>query len=138
MNRSIGVFASLCAFATIMAISITGDALDGTAGAIRSVQPAIDEDRAQELAAIIDTQATEHNFDPRLIVAIIMRESSFSPHVESGQKLGSLRERGLMQIHPQNKLAFDLAPNECTNQLEGAYCQIATGVRYLSWVRSHC
>jgi len=113
-------------------------ASEATVGAIETLQPAIEDERVQELANIIDTQAEEHGFDPKLIVAIIMRESSFSKRVESGAQKGQLNEIGLMQIHPQNGMAFDLRPTECSRDLEGAYCQIATGVRYLDWVRGHC
>lgn len=124
--------------AGVLLLTLSSSALDGTMGDIMTLQPSIEEDRARDLARIIDTQAEEHNFDPKLIVAIIMRESSFSSRVESGKQLGQLLEVGLMQIHPRNSVAHDLAPRECSRELEGAYCQIATGVRYLGWVRTHC
>ena len=69
-----------------------------------------------------------------LIVSLVMRESSFRLDVEEGDTLGALGEVGLMQTHG---VALRFAPDGC--QLAGdARCQIATGVRFLAFVRDRC
>src|SRR3954453_7601150 len=49
--------------------------------------------RFQQYAALIPRAATEHKLDPRLVKAVVWRESRFDP-----DKVGTAGERGLMQV----------------------------------------
>lgn len=112
--------------------------LTSTAKAILTLQPQAGTERAQDLARHIDDAAHENRLDPKLLVALIMRESSFAQNVELLNKLGSAGERGLTQVHPSNTMALSMRPDGCDANLAGARCQIFTGARYLAWCRRTC
>lgn len=109
-----------------------------TVTAIEMLQPRVSLERAIRLAEIIDRESNVHGIESKIIVSLIMRESSYDPRVEKGERLGQAKEIGLMQIHPLNKKALSLRPDHCDETLPGAECQIITGIRYLSTVREQC
>lgn len=84
----------------------------------------------QGLAAAVYDAAVENDIDPKLILALIKRESNFRTDA-----IGRLGERGLMQVHG---VALNFRPRHCTRQLRTIDCQVTTGVRWLAWVRDHC
>lgn len=112
--------------------------VEQVASAIKTLQPAANEQRANRLAELIVDAATESDLDPLLIVAVAMRESSFNPAVESLMVKGSRGELGLLQVHPKNRRALDMRPDDCDRGLSTARCQIVTGARWLAYSRSTC
>lgn len=115
---------------------------EDVAVAIRTLQPAVDADRAVRLARIFDVAGEESDLDPLLLVALAMRESSFLEAVERGEVVGALGEIGLMQSHG---VAIGYRPTGCDRDLRWhgdddrrAMCQILTGARFLAAVREHC
>jgi soluble lytic murein transglycosylase-like protein len=136
---------ALFAIALLLSIALysfaecTADASEPTtANDIQILQPRVSDRDAEHLGRIIDELGEEYGIDPRLIVAIVMRESSFAPEVIQGDRRGELGEVGLMQIHPRNHIANAMRPDGCDLQLTSAYCQLVTGVRYLTYVRDRC
>jgi hypothetical protein len=111
--------------------------LDSIVEDIRRLQPKVGMRRAHRLAEIIMVQSVEHSISSKLIVGVIMRESSYHPSIENLERYGNRGEIGLMQIMP-NGAAMSLRPSECSSALESAYCQIATGVAWLAYARDHC
>jgi len=101
--------------------------------AIMALQPGVTEERSKRLARIFEYSGKTNGFDPRLIVAVAFRESSLVSSIEKRERFGkSNHEIGLMQCHG---LALSFRPEECTELLESAYCQIETGTRYLAHIR---
>lgn len=98
-----------------------------TAAAISKLQPALTPAQNEMYAAAINASAARHSFDPLLIVAMIMRESSFNEHAR-----GSRGEIGLMQVMPG--VAARFAPDGCDVENDPT-CNIATGVAKLADVR---
>lgn len=111
--------------------------IEELAGNIRGLQPRVSNGRAYRLASIIRDACVEHSITPRLVVAIIMRESSYDPRVESLERVGPRGEIGLMQVMPGSP-ALALRPSHCTEALETAECQVRTGVAWLARARDHC
>lgn len=111
--------------------------LDELAIDIRTLQPRISDSRATRLAGLIRETCESHGIEPRLVAAMVMRESSFSPAVERLEVLGRRGERGLLQVMPGSP-ALAMRPPECPPSLEGARCQIETGVAWLAHARDHC
>jgi hypothetical protein len=110
--------------------------VDTVAAAIRTLQPAADEERAQRLASLFVTAAEPVGLDPLIPMVIARRESSFFETVERLEVLGTARrERGLMQNHG---VALRFRPAGCPATLEGAECQIETGTRFLAFCRDTC
>ena len=97
---------------------------------IITLQPAHDIDTAQELASWFLEAADEQGHDPRLLVAMAMRESSLHHDVT-----GSRGEVGLMQIHGA---AVRLRPEGCDPDLESPRCQVRTGAAWLSVAKRTC
>ncbi len=108
------------------------------AAAIRTLQPAADEGRAARLAEFFVAAGEESVIDPRLLVALAMRESSLHPAVEALTRRGAANELGLMQIHPRNRRALEMRPEGCDAELSTARCQITTGARWLAFSREMC
>lgn len=104
---------------------------------IKLLQPATTNDRASKLSKIFKKVGKDTDIDPLLLVAISFRESSLSKRVEDHTIMGKRNEIGLMQIMPKSP-AMQLRPNECTQKLNGPYCQIATGAKWLAKVRELC
>ena len=104
---------------------------------IQMLQPRVSDERAYRLAAIIRDACAEHAIPPRLVVAMVMRESSYDLAVESLERRGQQGELGLLQVMPRGP-ALALRPDGCTEALEGAECQIATGVAWLALARDRC
>lgn len=103
--------------------------------AIKRLQPGVGHKRADHLAKVFREAGDEHGFDPKLLVAISFRESSFARSVEKRKRVGRSRgEIGLMQCHGT---ALNFRPNKCSKRLEGAWCQIQTGARYLAHIRDN-
>jgi len=105
------------------------------AAAIRRLQPATSDERAERLAGVFTGAGHETRIDPLLLVAIAMRESSLSEDVEQLERLGARGERGLLQIHGA---ALRVRPEACGPELEGAHCQVYTGALWLARVRDAC
>ena len=106
--------------------------------AIQRLQPAASERRAGRLAEIIVSAAEESDIDPLLLVALAMRESSFSPAVEALTIRGSAGELGLLQVHPRNGRALAMRPEDCERDLPTARCQVVTGARWLAYCFETC
>lgn len=106
------------------------------AAAIQRLQPRVDDARAEYLGDVIRQASDEQGIDPLLIVALIMRESSYREDVEQLRVLGARGERGLMQLAPRGAWR-EVAPEGCED-LVGAECQIRTGVTWLVHVRETC
>lgn len=104
--------------------------------AIKTLQPhksVVDDDRAEYLARIFAEAGEENEMDPKLLIAISFRESSFHPDFENRKRFGKSRgEIGLMQCHGA---CLKFRPEDCTKELEGARCQIRTGAKYLAFFR---
>jgi|GEM_PF-3924372 len=105
------------------------------AAAIRTLQPATAEPRANRLATVFHTAAHDHGHDALLLVAIAFRESSLSKAVELRRRRGALGELGLMQSHGA---ALRVRPADCNHHLVGARCQVQTGAAWLSYARMQC
>jgi hypothetical protein len=110
--------------------------IEGTQEAIHKLQPAISRDRSAKLAKYIIFHSKEARIDPKLVVAIISRESSFSLAVQTGRRVGKapLNCVGLMQIAPwgaAHKLGGYL-------NLADADVNIRTGVMWLEYTHSTC
>lgn len=105
------------------------------AAAVRRLQPAVGDDRAEQLAGVFVGAGHETRLDPLLLVAIAMRESSLREDVERLERLGARGERGLMQCHGA---ALRARPAACGPELEGAHCQVYTGAMWLARVRDAC
>lgn len=103
--------------------------------AVQRLQPAADDERAEELAGHFIAAGEETGFDPLLLLAIARRESSLAESVERLERLGSRGERGLLQVHGA---ALRARPRDCPASLEGARCQVRTGARWLAYVRDRC
>lgn len=114
-------------------IEITPTVVLNTKQAIQKLQPMVSDERAERLAKSIDRVSLEHGIDPKLIVALIFRESSFHPDIENLRKNGPNGEIGLMQLNPVSRVRWSQCiPEGCPDTLEGADCQIATGTDYLA------
>lgn len=107
------------------------------ARAIQVLQPMVSDDCALRLADIIVDASDEHSIPPLLVVAVIMRESGFYPAIERLEVFGPQGEIGLMQIMPNGR-GIGMRPEHCSELLEGADCQIHTGVRLLAVARDLC
>jgi len=118
-------------------MAVPEEAADHVAEAIQTLQPRVDDARARRLSRHIRDATDDAWLDPLLVVALIMRESSFSPRVERLERLGPQGERGLMQVMPGGPWR-DVLPDGCTEELVGARCQIHTGVRWLALARDRC
>ena len=116
-------------------VAYAGESIDEAVVSIKTLQPAVTGERAERLGRIITTHAHRRDFDPKLIVALAMRESSFREDVERGDHRGNRGEVGLLQTAPT--MAQRFAPNNCDFYTD-AECQVATGTRYLAFVRDHC
>jgi hypothetical protein len=105
---------------------------DPIVSAIVQLQPRYRNDAktARELAVAFRNAGVETNIDPLLLIAISSRESSLLPGV-----VGSLGEKGLMQVHG---VALSARPPECDSLLESISCQVRTGARWLAWARNQC
>lgn len=114
---------------------IEEDVIEEVVDAIVVLQPATDSPRATKLARVFVEAGQTTEVDPLLLVAIAMRESSLREDVERLERFGSRGERGLMQAHGA---ALRLRPERCTSDLEGAWCQVMTGARWLAYVRDRC
>lgn len=109
------------------------------ADAIRLLQPYNEADYTYELAESVALAAGDHDLDYKVLVAVVMRESSFREDVESFKVLGARRERGLTQVAPGIAKAYqDLLPESCTPALVGHACQIGFGAALHAWWREHC
>lgn len=103
--------------------------------AIMALQPGVNETRAQRLAKIFEDTGNQYGFDPKFLIAIAFRESSLVSSIEDRRRFGKTHnEIGLMQCHGA---ALSFRPDECSERLEGAYCQIQTGTRYLAHIRDN-
>lgn len=103
--------------------------------AIMALQPGINSDRSSRLASIFRISGKQNGFDPKFLVSIAFRESSLVSSIEERRRFGKSRnEIGLMQCHGA---ALTFRPVECSERLEGAYCQIETGTRYLAHIRDN-
>jgi hypothetical protein len=111
--------------------------VESLAADIQVLQPRVSDGRALRLASIIRDACAEHGIPPRLVVAMVMRESSFDPRVESLERLGPRGEIGLLQVMPASP-ALAMRPDGCTEALEGAECQIEAGVAWLAHARETC
>lgn len=98
-----------------------------TGAAILKLQPSLTPAQNELYAAAINASAARHGFDPLLLVAMIMRESSFNEHAR-----GSAGEIGLCQIMPG--VAARFAPDGCDVENDPT-CNIATGAAKLADVR---
>lgn len=119
-----------------------GPTLRDVADGIRTLQPAADAERAEELAGIFHAAGNANDHDPLLLVAISFRESSLSERVEARRQLGAMGEFGLMQNHG---VSLGFRPADCDHHLlptrperTRAYCQVQTGARFLSHAREQC
>ena len=63
------------------------------ADVIVDLQPATSEERAERLARVFDAAADESDLDPRLLVALAMRESSLLASVERGEVRGEREDQ---------------------------------------------
>lgn len=124
---------SIVAVATV--VECSEDRVIEIKDSIQTLQPAVDGLRAFRLAANFVAAGEATEIDPKLLVAMAMRESSFDPQIETLERRGKIGEGGLMQIHGA---ALRLRPRHCDERLIGADCQIHTGARWLAWVRTHC
>jgi len=103
---------------------------------IQTLQPRVPMERALDLAAHFAEAGEDHYFDPKLLIAVSYRETNFDPDFETLQRFGKSRgEIGLMQCHGA---CLRFRPAKCSEVLEGAWCQIQTGTRYLAYLRSKC
>jgi len=76
----------------------------------------LSDERAERLAKIIKKAGDDNDIDPKLITAIIKRESSFSREFEELRAYGkTANEIGLMQCHGA---ALKFRPFGCTKQLK--------------------
>lgn len=110
-----------------------GEESNTIVSAIKTLQPRYNEPNNKilpELVTAFTEAGKETKIDPLLLIAISSRESSLIPSV-----VGSLGERGLMQVHG---VALSGRPDECNNHLESIACQVRTGARWLAWVRYKC
>lgn len=101
-----------------------------TTEAIQFLQSRHSDDLASKLADVFDRAGYEADIDPLLLVAISSRESALIPGV-----IGSLGERGLMQVHG---VALSARPEECSHHLQSIDCQVRTGARWLAWAKRQC
>jgi hypothetical protein len=112
-----------------------GDSYEVLEAAIQKLQPATDDERAARLAGAFAEAGKQHDFDPKLLIAISFRESSLHPEMEELRRFGKSRgEIGLMQCHG---VALRFRPEECQSNLKGAWCQIQTGTRFLAHIRDN-
>ena len=118
-------------------VAVPEEATDHVARAIQVLQPRVMDDRAARLSGIIREATDDAWIDPLLVVALIMRESSFSPQIERLERFGERDERGLTQMMPGGPWR-EVLPDGCTEELVGARCQIHTGVRWLATARQRC
>lgn len=103
---------------------------------IRTLQPRVSENRALDLAAYFAEAGEDYVFDPKLLIALSYRETNFDLDFETLRRFGKSRgEIGLMQCHGA---CLRFRPEKCSEVLEGAWCQIQTGTRYLAYLRSKC
>jgi hypothetical protein len=112
-------------------------AVQSIAQDIRRLQPKVGVNRANRLASIILSESIDHQIPSKLVVAVIMRESGYYPSIERRERFGRRGEIGLMQIMPYGA-ALSVRPSDCSERLESARCQIATGVAWLSYSRQMC
>ena len=103
--------------------------------AIMALQPAVNEIRAKRLGKIFTEAGNMHGFDPKFLVTIAFRESSLISSIENRRRFGKAHnEIGLMQCHGA---ALSFRPDQCSDKLEGAWCQIHTGTKYLAHIRDN-
>jgi len=132
----VALFAAVMLILLVLIFSRTAHCCESdVCNAMRILQPAMSEERAETLADIFESAGEETEIDPLLLVAIAFRESSFSERVERLEHRGSLGELGLLQVHGA---ALRMRPEGCSETLEGAACQIRTGARWLAFVRERC
>jgi hypothetical protein len=112
-----------------------GPELRDVATAIRTLQPAADLERADELAEVFRDAGRDHRLDPLLLIAVSFRESSLALDVERHERRGLLGEGGLMQTHGA---ALRYRPTDCPLPLPGARCQVQTGAAWMAQARDHC
>jgi hypothetical protein len=105
--------------------------------AIHKLQPMMADERVRDLAQVFYEAGRESKIDPLLLIAIAFRESSLSMSVERLRRRGKKGEVGLMQVMPGSP-AMMLRPGQCTEELNGARCQVLTGARWLAAVRDRC
>lgn len=127
--------ATLLVFAFAPHVHCDDDEVVALKTAIVQLQPRVDAMRAFRLAATFAEAGSQNELDPKLLIAMAMRESSLDVKVERLERVGKIGEGGLMQIHGA---ALRLRPSQCDELLTGAYCQITTGARWLAYARSQC
>jgi len=103
--------------------------------AVKTLQPWYarpgNERDARRVAGIIRVAAERHAIDPRLAVAIAMRESS----LRAGRVRGALGEQGMFQVMP-NGYARRACPRDCA--LDQPHCNADVALCYLAHVRELC
>jgi len=102
---------------------------------IMRLQPGLDATGATAWSRAIRREANARQLDPLIVVALVMRESSFHPDVAEGRRRGRLGEVGALQVMPGG-YAMRFAPPDCRDQTD-ARCSIATGCAYLAHLRDH-
>jgi len=112
------------------------DVVEDTAADIRELRPEVGEVRATRLAGEICDAAWELQIDPKLLVAMIRKESNFDQRVESLKIFGPGDEIGLLQVKPI--VARRMRPESCSEELESSWCQIFAGARTLHYWRHEC
>ena len=97
---------------------------------LQTVNPDLDESTRRSLGVLLVRLGEYYRYDPVLILAVIMTESSFDP--QSRSHMGAL---GLMQIKPETgeSLAVETRRNwDGAHTLFDPYLNISLGVRYLA------
>jgi len=107
--------------------------------AIVILQPRTSQKRAVRLARAIRLESLINGLDPKLVLALAMRESSLHPLVEIGKIRGPRGELGLMQIMPSGAaMRFRPKREGKPCNLRSAWCSVATATRYLRHLRDQC
>lgn len=128
----IGIMIGIMSAYLVAECKASAEVADVVFAAINRLQPRYKtkQESAKKLADVFRSAGKEARIDPLLLVAISSRESSLLPGV-----VGSLGERGLMQVHG---VALSARPEECDRSMNTISCQVRTGARWLAWVRKLC
>lgn len=97
---------------------------------LQAVNPDLDESTRRSLGVLLVQLGEYYRYDPSLILAVIMTESSFDP--QSRSHMGAL---GLMQLRPETgeSMAVETQRNWAgAHTLFDPYLNISLGVRYLA------
>jgi len=100
------------------------------ANLLQVINPDLDESARRSLGGLLVRLGEYYQYDPVLILAVIMTESSFDP--QSRSHMGAL---GLMQIRPETgeSLAVETQRNWAgAHTLFDPYLNVSLGVRYLA------